>query len=579
MTMTSTRTAPLRPARLAGATILALVVMHACGDGATEPAPPDPPRPTTVTVSPATARLTALGATVQLSTEVRDQNGSVMAGAPIAWSSGDATVATVDGSGLVMAAGNGTATITATTGSASGSAAVTLAQTVSAVAVSPAADTLVAWGDTVRLTAEATDANGHGVAGAEFTWASDDATVATVDGSGLVTAVGNGTATITASAGGVSGSAAVTVAQEVSAVAVAPAADTLVTGDTLRLAAAATDANGHAVAGAEFDWASGDTAVAVVDAAGLVTGVGAGEAEVMATAAGVTGRAALTVVAPAPTAVAVIPDSVALTALGQTAQLTAEVRDQIGRVMEDVRVSWSSADTTVAAVDSAGLVTAIGGGVTTIMATAGEVSATAAVTVMQSAGSVTVSPRADTVALGDTLRLVAEAFDENGHALAGAEFTWSSSNRSVATVDASGLVTGLAEGMATITAMAGDASGTSEITVENPDRAALVALYEATDGNWVRRDGWLTDAPLGAWHGVTVDRGGRVVGAATREERPQGSAPAAHRHLGAPRNAGTQLERSHGSDPGRARLARSSPQTGSSFERVRRTDPAPNWST
>lgn len=51
-----------------------------CGDGATEPPPPDPARPTTVTVTPATAELAALGATVQLTAEVRDQNGQVPRG-------------------------------------------------------------------------------------------------------------------------------------------------------------------------------------------------------------------------------------------------------------------------------------------------------------------------------------------------------------------------------------------------------------------------------------------------------------------------------------------------------------------
>ena len=231
-----------------------------------------------------------------------------------------------------------------------------------------------------------------------------------------------------------------------------------------------------------------------------------------ATAAGITGRAELTVVPPAPTSVAVTPDTVALTALGHTAQLTAEVRDQAGRVMESVPVSWASADTTVAAVDSAGLVTGIGGGATTIAATAGAVSGTAVVTVMQSAGSIVVSPPADTIALSDTLRLVAEAFDENGHRIEGAEFQWSSSDESVARVDGSGLVTGIAEGAATITATAGSVQGMAEIAVANPDRAALIALYEATDGpNWVDSENWLTDAPLGDWFGVDTDDSGRVV--------------------------------------------------------------------
>ncbi len=411
----------------------------ACGDGGTEPSapPPDPPRATTVMVSPATAELTALGETVQLRAEVRDQNGQAMAGASVTWASGSAAV------GMVSAAG-------------------------------------------------------------------------------LVTAVANGTAMITATSGSASGTATVTVAQEVSVVTIAPVADTLVAGDTLRLTAEAADANGHPVAGTEFEWASSDTLVAVVDDAGLVTGFGAGEAEVTATAAGVTGRAALTVMAPAPTTVAVTPDTVALRALGQTAQLAAEVRDQIGRVMEGVGVSWSSADTTIAAVDSAGLVWAVGSGTTAVAAMASEATGEAVVRVMQSAGSVVVSPSADTIAPADTLRLVAEALDENGHPVAGAEFRWTSSDVSVATVDASGLVRGVLEGMATITAAVGEASGTSEITVENPDRAALVALYEATDGpNWRNSENWLTEAPLGEWFGVETNREGRVVTLAMSYWDPQ----------------------------------------------------------
>ena len=400
-----------------------------CGDGATEPAPatPDPPRPTTVMVSPATAALTALGATVQLAVEVRDQNGQAMAGATV-------------------------------------------------------------------------------------TWATDSAEVATVNSSGLVTAAGNGTSTITATAGSVSGTAAVTVAQEVGAVAVSPDADTLVAGDTVRLAAEATDANGHAVSVSEFMWASSDTAVATVDASGLATSVGAGETEVTATASGITGRAVLTVVNPAPAAITITPDTVALTALGQTAELTAQVHDQIGRVMAGVQVSWSSADVAVAAVDSAGLVTAIGIGAATVTASAGEASGGVLVMVMQSAGSVVVFPAADTIAPGDTLQLAAQAFDENGNGIAGAEFEWSSSDESVATVDASGLVRGVAEGGATITAGSGDARGTAQITVQNPDRAALAALYQATDGpNWTDNENWLTDAPLGEWFGVRTDGSGRVV--------------------------------------------------------------------
>ena len=67
--------------------------------------------------------------------------------------------------------------------------------------------------------------------------------------------------------------------------------------------------------------------------------------------------------------------------------------------------------------------------------------------------------------------------------------------------------------MATITATPGgaSASGASEITVTSRDRAALVALYNATDGpNWANNENWLTDAPLGEWYGARTGAAGRV---------------------------------------------------------------------
>ena len=97
---------------------------------------------------------------------------------------------------------------------------VTVTQPAASVEVSPSVYELTALGATVQLTAEALDGNGHGVAGAEFSWESSDVAVATVDASGLVTAVRGGNATITATyeentAESVIGTAAVTVAQVV----------------------------------------------------------------------------------------------------------------------------------------------------------------------------------------------------------------------------------------------------------------------------------------------------------------------------------------------------------------------------
>ena len=175
------------------------------------PTPTPTPAPTTVAVAPATAELTALGETVQFTAEALDQYRGAMAGVTVSWSSSASSVATVDAAGVVTAAGNGTATITASAGSASGSAVVTVAQEVASVEVSPSMTELTAWGETVQLAAEALDANGNAVAVAEFSWESADALVAEVDALGLVSGIGEGEATITASAGAASGSAMVAV--------------------------------------------------------------------------------------------------------------------------------------------------------------------------------------------------------------------------------------------------------------------------------------------------------------------------------------------------------------------------------
>ena len=352
--------------------LVAIVALaNGCGDGGgTVAPPPDPPRPTTVTVTPATTELTALGATVQLTAEVRDQYGQVMAAAVVTWSSGDASVVTVDATGRVTAAANGMATVTATAGTASGSATVTVEQVVRAVTVSPAADTLLALGDTVRLVAEAEDGNGHVMAGAEFSWASSDTLVAIVDATGLVTAAANGVAAVTATSGAASGSATMTVEQGVEAMTVFPVADTLLAlGDTVRLAGEATDRNGRAVAGARFSWASSDTLIAMVDAMGLVTAAANGVATVTATS-GAASATARILVEQAVAGVAVSPGSLALHP-GDTAYLVAHAHDARGHeVVHVTGFDWSSSDATVANVDAAGHLRAARVGAATVTAAA-----------------------------------------------------------------------------------------------------------------------------------------------------------------------------------------------------------------
>ncbi len=276
----------------------ATLVVAGCGDAAMEPpAPVEAPRATTITVNPSQLHLKALEATAQLTAEVRDQRNQVMAGVAVTWSSNDAGIARVDAAGLVGAVANGNATITATAGSVVGRAAVVVEQEAVTMRLAPAALEFRALGDTVRLVAEAADANGYAVGVA---WSSSDSKVATIDGSGLVVAAGNGTARITATAGTVTEMAAVVVEQEAVELIGLPAVDTILwynePGDTVRLVAETVDANGHPVEGLQVEWSSSLAWVATVDGGGLVRGAGEGVTVVTAAVASLRATTELAVV-------------------------------------------------------------------------------------------------------------------------------------------------------------------------------------------------------------------------------------------------------------------------------------------
>ena len=115
--------------------------------------------------------------------------------------------------------------------------------------------------------------------------------------------------------------------------------------------------------------------------------------------------------------------------------------------------------------------------------------------------------------LGDTARLSAEVYDQNGQLMADYPVSWSTSDTAVASVTQAGLVRAEGNGMASITATAGSASAAASVSVVVvTDREALTALYNATGGRgWTNRNGWLSDAPLSRWHGVKTDAEGRVV--------------------------------------------------------------------
>ena len=174
--------------------------------------------------------------------------------------------------------------------SACGSDPVPVAATIE---VAPLSGT-IAPGETLQLTATAKD-TANVVLAVTITWSSSNILAATVNSStGLVTAVANGSATITASADGKSGTATITV-QLVASVNMTPANSSVRVGALIQVGATPLDASGNVLTGLAVSWSSDDENVATVDADGFTTGVGIGTVVITAEIDGTTGSTGVTV--------------------------------------------------------------------------------------------------------------------------------------------------------------------------------------------------------------------------------------------------------------------------------------------
>src|SRR6059036_3980081 len=189
-----------------------------------------------VEVTPATASVQA-GQTVQLTATPRDAGGTPLSGRTVTWSSSNTAVATVSNSGLVSGVTPGSATITATSEGKSGTSSISVTNVpVATVEVTPPSASVQA-GQTVQLTGTPRDAGGNPLSGRTVTWSSSNTAVATVSNSGLVSGVTPGSATITATSEGKSGTSSVTVTN-------VPVATVEVTPPSASVQAGQTDAEG-----------------------------------------------------------------------------------------------------------------------------------------------------------------------------------------------------------------------------------------------------------------------------------------------------------------------------------------------
>jgi uncharacterized protein YjdB len=409
-----------------------------------------------------------------------DAAGNVLTGRVVTWISADSAIVAVGAGGSVTGVAPGTARVRATVEGVSGSASVRVREPapsgVARVDLTP--DSLVlALGQTEHFTATAYDADGHVLTGRAISWSSSAGSIAIAGAGGAVTAVGYGTARVTATVEGVAGSAKVIVPAPVptpvARVRIMPDSLVLQAGQTGEFDAVAYDSAGHVLSGRGVTWSISDSLVARLGSAGAVVGRSTGTARVTATVEGVTDAATVRVWVQGPPKVArveVRPDSLVMET-GDTAEVRVFAFDSIGNYLAGRGATLASTATGVATVGPNGTVIAVAPGSARITATVEGVAGYATVRVKERpAGTVTrvrVVPDSLILYISESRDIIAVAYDLDGTVLTGRRVYWSSSDPSVAPVY-EGLATGLKAGFTRITATVEGVSYSIKVEVRGP---------------------------------------------------------------------------------------------------------------
>jgi hypothetical protein len=268
-------------------------------------------------------------------------------------------------------------------------------------------------------------------------------------------------------------------------------------------------------------WSSGNTSVATINAAGLVTAVGTGNAEITAVSGGVVANSDVTVniassgtgtTPPGAPSITVTPGTATDSFVGETSQFeaTGSLTGTTASQNLNSQVQWISTNVQVATINASGVATAIGAGTTTIIAQAGGINGSATLTVATTTASatptITIIPGASAASFtGETTQFIALGNLSASSATQNitANVAWISSDVSVATIDQNGLATAVSANTApettTITAIGTTSTG-SLITASATFSVAAtlgnvtlptLAVYEVGTGS-----GTVTSSPL-----------------------------------------------------------------------------------
>lgn len=439
-----------------------------------------------VTMTPSTYTFSTLGDTKQLETTVAPATASNKA---VSYVSSYPDVAKVSNTGLVTSVDNGTTTITVTTddGAKTAESVIDVTIPVTGINMTPLTATLTSVGATQQLTASVIPDNARRK---DISYTTSAEGVATVSPTGLITAVANGTANITAttSDGGFSKVCVVTVniPVPVASVSVSPTSAKLTSvGDTQQLTPTVLPPNATNKA---VTYSTSADGVATVSPTGLITAVANGTADITVTTAdgAKTAKCAVTVAIPVPVAsINVTPATKTLTAVNATQAMAAEV---LPTNATNKSVTWSSSKPAVAKVDaSTGVVTALTNGSANIIATAADGSGKTGqgvitVNIPVPVTAIDVTPKDQTLTTLNATKQMAAAITPSD--ATNKNVIWSSSAPEIAKVDANtGIVTALTNGTANIIATAADGSdvtGQTSVIVNIPVPVSSVSLTPKT---------------------------------------------------------------------------------------------------
>jgi len=407
-----------------------------------------------IEVFPPTANIAA-GQNVSYTAVGYDAKGNVVPISPV-WS---ADGGTIDATGLYTGGPAGTFTVTATDGAISGTATVTVAAGALALIVVTPPTVSITADETQQYAATGYDAFGN-VVPISPTWSTDGGSV---NGTGLYTPDLLGAYTVTATDGGLSGNASVTVtAGALASIVVDPPSATITADETQQYTATGYDSRGNVVPIAPVWSVDGGG----IDATGLYTPGPVGTFTVTATDGTVSGMATVIVIPGVLAQIVVTPPNATITA-DETQGYTAEGFDSRGNPVP-ITPTWATGGGSISV---AGLYTPSRTGTYTVFANESGISGNATVVVTSGVlAHLVVTPPAATITADETQQYSAEGFDQNDNPVAVSP-SWSVSGGSI---NLTGLYTPTLVGTFTVTATDGGLSGNATITVTTGALATIV---------------------------------------------------------------------------------------------------------